>query len=79
MPPEILRDLFEQNKKTSRKGTTGEEGTGFGMPLVKAFLDQYKAKISVESKCVDTYPNGHGTVFTITFFAANQEEIKHAS
>ena len=77
MPKGILKNLFKQDKKTSRLGTAGEGGTGFGMPLVKTFLNHYKATISVESRCVDEYPNDHGTTFTITFYDGN-EEVKKA-
>lgn len=49
IPPGILKNIFEDNKKTTRTGTAGEIGTGFGMPLVKKFLDYYGASIAIQS------------------------------
>jgi signal transduction histidine kinase len=33
----------------SRKGTSGERGTGFGLPLVLAFLETYGGRLEIES------------------------------
>ncbi|OIQ15548.1 MAG: hypothetical protein BM556_18080 [Bacteriovorax sp. MedPE-SWde] len=49
MPEELLGKLFSSTEKTSRKGTNDEEGTGFGMPLVKTTLEAFGADISVTS------------------------------
>ncbi len=65
IPENLLQDLFNINKPTSRPGTDGEQGTGFGMPLVKKFVMAYDGEINVSSiektdKSVD-----HGTEVTI--------------
>lgn len=65
MSSSIQENLFKMDVKTSRKGTDGETGTGFGMPLVKAYLDFYEAKISVESRQGDQEDSG--TDFVISF------------
>ncbi len=49
IPPKLLGQLFDITKKTSRKGTEGEVGTGFGMPLVKKFIEAYGGEIQVVS------------------------------
>ncbi len=49
MPPEILENLFEENAKVSRSGTCSEKGTGFGMPLVKRYVEKNSGTIEVES------------------------------
>lgn len=49
IPENILKELFEINKSTNRKGTEGERGTGFGMPLVKRFVSRYGGDITVRS------------------------------
>lgn len=49
IPNEMIEGLFNPLEKSSRAGTSGESGTGFGMPLVKSYIDLYGAKISVES------------------------------
>ncbi|MCK5074524.1 MAG: HAMP domain-containing histidine kinase [Bacteriovoracaceae bacterium] len=63
MPEEILNELFFSRRKTSRKGTQGESGTGFGVPLVKSYMEMYGGRVEVESKDIDKYPDNHGTTF----------------
>lgn len=50
IPEKIQNDLFSLTKPTSRKGTAGEKGTGYGMPLVKRFIEAFGGSIQVESK-----------------------------
>jgi signal transduction histidine kinase len=50
IPQEMIRDLFKSNIKTTRPGLKGERGTGFGMPLVKSYMEQYGGNIFIESK-----------------------------
>lgn len=48
--PAHLRDnLFDLNKKTSRQGLRGESGTGFGMHIMKSFVEMYGGHVFVES------------------------------
>lgn len=63
MPKDILENLFSETVATSRTGTSGEEGTGFGMPLVKKFMNAYSGDISVSSL------EGKGTKTTLVFKA----------
>ncbi len=65
MTPKIVEDLFDEKKKTSRKGTEGEFGTGYGMPLVKSFIDAYGGEIEVISRREKEYPQDHGTEIRI--------------
>ena len=39
MPSVLLNNIFDVSKSTSRLGTNGENGTGFGMPLIKKFMN----------------------------------------
>jgi signal transduction histidine kinase len=50
MPEELVKELFNLNKKTSRPGTNGEIGTGLGMHIVKSFVEMYQGELSVESR-----------------------------
>lgn len=61
IPPEILENLFSLNKKTSRPGTEGESGTGFGMPLVYATMRAYNGRVEVSSQ------ENQGTIFHLYF------------
>jgi signal transduction histidine kinase len=45
---ELLPNLFDFNKPTSHKGTKGEEGTGFGLPTAKKYIDMYNGTISYD-------------------------------
>ena len=67
IPEDILPYIFSYNKETSRLGTMGEKGTGFGMPLVKLFLDLYNVKVSVKSITKDQGTVEHGTSFELVF------------
>ncbi len=61
MRKELASDIFDLSKATSRAGTRGEEGTGFGMPLVKKFIHLYNGKIEIDSRDVRDYPENSGT------------------
>ncbi|MEQ9365442.1 MAG: hybrid sensor histidine kinase/response regulator [Leptospirales bacterium] len=61
MPPEILEHLFEPGKNTTRPGTDDESGTGFGMPLVRRFVQAYGGSIEVSSRDRDLHPGQSGT------------------
>lgn len=49
IPESLLPNLFEISKKTSRQGTAGETGTGFGMNIMKSFVEMYGGEVFVES------------------------------
>lgn len=53
IPLEMLSDIFKINKATNRPGTCGEVGTGFGMPLVKKFVEKYGGSIELISNDKD--------------------------
>lgn len=69
MPKEILENLFRSDVKTSRAGVNGEKGTGFGMPILKATLDEMGAQINVESVPKTDDSTDHGTTFSISFLS----------
>lgn len=70
IPRQILNDLFDVTKNTNRTGTRGERGTGFGMPLVKKFIERYGGQIEVSSKAIQDFPDDHGTEIKLTFQSA---------
>lgn len=49
MPEQIKAQLFDINKKTSRPGLRGESGSGFGMHIMKSFVEMYGGHIHVET------------------------------
>ncbi len=70
MSDALLEDLFVVTRATSRKGTSGEKGTGYGMLLIKKFIDLYEAKISVSSKSEREHKDEHGTIVKVSFAKA---------
>lgn len=63
IPANLIEDIFDFNKKTSRLGTAGEVGTGYGLPIVRYFVDLYGGQIQVLSPT----QTGVGTSFTLSF------------
>lgn len=66
IPPSLVGHLFEFNYNTNRIGTKGETGTGYGMPLVKAFVEKMNGTIEVRSM-ESTPDRPSGTTFTLHF------------
>ena len=67
MPEALLHALFRMDTATSRTGTAGERGTGFGMPLVKKYVERFGGKVEVESRDADDHAEAHGTAVTLWF------------
>jgi signal transduction histidine kinase len=65
-----LKDLFDISKATSRQGTKGEVGTGFGMPLMRKFVHSYGGEIEISSRDKRSFPDDHGTTIKLTLKAA---------
>lgn len=55
--PGLLKDLFNYETKTSTIGTSGEPGTGLGLPLSMDIMKAHQGNLSVESSL------GKGSVF----------------
>lgn len=69
IPDEILHNLFKLDVSTSRLGTSGELGTGFGMPIMKLFVDEFKINLDIKTN-TDVHSGPTGTCFTLVFEAA---------
>lgn len=65
IPQSLLTHIFDSDKPTTRPGTVGEKGTGFGMPIVKMFVEKYSGSIDIQSKAIDLHPQDHGTQIRI--------------
>lgn len=66
IPQETILNLFNTSAKTTRTGTSGETGTGFGMPIVKNYIEKFNGKIEVHSALKSENVTNHGTTITIT-------------
>ncbi len=70
IPVSIQTTLFEASLNRSRAGTSAEVGTGFGMPLVKVYVDLFDGVVEVESPVKEklrTTMRGPGTCVRISF------------
>ncbi len=65
IPENLIGQLFDLNKPTSRSGTKNEKGTGYGLPLVKKFVTLYGGTIDVHSKDIETNKDDHGSKIDI--------------
>ena len=65
MSPELARDIFDLKKNSSRPGTEKEKGTGYGMPLVKRFIESYGGSLEVKSVAEDVGVKDHGTTMIL--------------
>jgi len=70
MPPELVKNLFDPTAQTSRVGTKGEAGTGFGLPIVFSFVAKMDGVLEVESRVESPDDLQHGTTFHIELPAA---------
>ncbi|WP_141732600.1 sensor histidine kinase [Oligoflexus tunisiensis] len=74
MPENKVKTVFSKQGVTSSKGTLGEKGTGFGLPISKAYVDKYGGEIRVESIEELLNPADHGTTFTLRLRRAPVDE-----
>ncbi|MEC9281824.1 MAG: ATP-binding protein, partial [Bdellovibrionota bacterium] len=58
IPSDILANLFATDIPTSRPGTNGEKGTGFGMPIVEQLVHKFSGSIQVFSPPKSHYEQG---------------------
>jgi signal transduction histidine kinase len=59
LTPQETEDILK-GIKASSNGTTGEQGYGFGLSLVKRLVDELNGQLSIVSE------KGNGAQFTIT-------------
>ncbi len=74
IPPQILKTIFDPSLNLSRRGTQGEMGTGFGMPIVKIFLEHMKGSIEIVSQVKESkgLQTGSTVLITIPLFVKDQ-------
>ncbi|MGR8932819.1 MAG: sensor histidine kinase [Gammaproteobacteria bacterium] len=64
MTEKVLGQVFDPAASTSHPGTAGEYGTGYGMPLTKACVEELGGAIGLVSSQT---PKASGTTVTISF------------
>lgn len=71
IPKEMMGNIFEFSKRTTRKGTKNEPGSGLGLPLAKTCVQMMAGSIDVESYAYEKGVSGPGTSFTLRFQTAS--------
>jgi signal transduction histidine kinase len=67
VPASILPLLFDPLAATSKVGTAGEKGTGFGLPIVKKFISILGGTIVVQSPAFPDAATNRGTRVCLAF------------
>ncbi len=76
IPLEIREHLFSTDHETTRKGSEGETGTGFGMSLVKFYVTLYGGTVDFVTKTKEESATDFGTTFTIILKSRLIKDIK---
>ncbi|PIK13744.1 HAMP domain-containing sensor histidine kinase [Halobacteriovorax sp. JY17] len=76
IPDYLLSKVFDPIANTNRQGTSGEEGTGFGMPIAKRSIELLGGEISIESHSIEDSPKSHGSVFKLSFQISRAQTLR---
>lgn len=62
IPESMIKSLFSFTNETHREGTHGEEGSGFGLPVVEKYMKFYGGNIKAKNN-----RDGIGSTFSLSF------------
>jgi signal transduction histidine kinase len=65
MDDQLISKIFSDSERTTRRGTGGETGTGFGMPLALSILSKMGGRVEVTSTTKSTSAGSSGSTFKI--------------
>jgi|GEM_PF-1727444 len=68
-----LEKIQRYHRVSSREGTSGETGTGFGLPLFFRWVEKLNGTASVKSVSKSVDPQNCGTTWTISFPSRSNE------
>lgn len=71
IPKDVRESIFSPYKVTTKLGTSGEKGTGLGMPIVKEYIDRLNGKIQI----LDLKDSEKGTCFELEFKLHDEFEV----
>jgi signal transduction histidine kinase len=67
IPEYLLPMIFDPKKVTRRAGTLNEQGTGYGMGLVRKLIKVYGGNIRIDSVAKSADNRNHGTTMMLIF------------
>ncbi len=79
IPKQRLDHIFDSGRSTSSLGTQGELGTGYGMGLIKLYIEILGGKLEISSRYIDEYPESHGTTILMTLERSDKLEKKQVA
>lgn len=79
IPLNLQKIIFDPGKKTTRRGTSGEAGTGFGMPLALSCTKKMNGSLNFLSYEKNDSNDKHGTTFFLHFPITKSKELKKVS
>jgi signal transduction histidine kinase len=65
IPKDLIPHIFDDFRSTSRPGTEGESGTGFGLPLARHIVEAFGGSLQVESRTAEDQRQNSGTTFIL--------------
>jgi len=75
IPEFLMPQIFNPRKVTRRAGTLNEQGTGYGMGLVRKLMRVYRGGIDIESVAKSVDNRNHGCTIILTFQKAENIEV----
>ncbi|TWW08121.1 hypothetical protein E3A20_27490, partial [Planctomyces bekefii] len=73
IPADVLKDLETKSQVHSKVGTSGEQGTGFGLTIAFQTAAAMGAQIKIETQRKDEAQQASGTTFTVAFLRPKAE------
>lgn len=70
IPEFLMPQIFNPRKVTRRAGTLNEQGTGYGMGLVRKLMTVYRGGIAIDSTAKSADNRNHGTTILLRFRSA---------
>ncbi len=70
IPEFLMPQIFNPRKVTRRAGTLNEQGTGYGMGLVRKLMTVYGGGIAIDSTAKSADNRNHGTTMMLRFRSA---------
>lgn len=78
IPKKLREHLFKAHVATTKKGTDGEKGTGFGLPIVKQFIEYMDGDIAFDTLTPEDEAGTTGTTFHVKLPIADSSVNKNS-